>query len=465
MKNSQKNNTLKRVAAGALSVLTVAAYSMPANVGGFLTGGNNIVAFAAEFLNFEELNVDDALVPCISEADETWTVVALPNTVIVNNKANETELTFNDVVSIDEDGVKYKDPDSEIEGILLVAKFIDEGKRDHFENGDFGIFVDAIDLEKKTLTISSICNKETTGLSLDFNHDNVRNSIKEVYNGDEGNYNMSNFSGVLDNIKTGDVLRITSKKALDFENAAENDVRFSYIYEADDEAAEKYTYLITVGRNNIDAFIRETGYKYVLAEEDGEIMPEFSVVDGNEVEVEDEDALYPDDQYAVISGENNLTIYEDTNDNGELDEEDIQVPYEKATADELLEEHSYSFTAPYNNIFVTRSKPHSHYWEWSVEESKLIATCNKNGEENSHKESVSHKYGFKLLVSGETKPFVPYGSEYEFIFDAIGDGDEYTEAQKVLTSKFGETVIRYIVKDEDGNDVLTDEKPENIGIK
>lgn len=42
MKN---NNSIKRVAASALSILTVAGM-MPANVGGFLTGGNAIVAYA-----------------------------------------------------------------------------------------------------------------------------------------------------------------------------------------------------------------------------------------------------------------------------------------------------------------------------------------------------------------------------------------------------------------------------------
>ena len=48
MKDSmKKNNTFKRVVAGALSVLTVAAYTLPANVGGVLTASNVLVASAA----------------------------------------------------------------------------------------------------------------------------------------------------------------------------------------------------------------------------------------------------------------------------------------------------------------------------------------------------------------------------------------------------------------------------------
>ena len=39
------NNTWKRIAAGALSLALVAG-AMPANVGGFLTGGKGIVAHA-----------------------------------------------------------------------------------------------------------------------------------------------------------------------------------------------------------------------------------------------------------------------------------------------------------------------------------------------------------------------------------------------------------------------------------
>ena len=44
----KRNNLLKRVAAGALSVLTVAAYTMPADVVGKFSGNIGIVAQAAE---------------------------------------------------------------------------------------------------------------------------------------------------------------------------------------------------------------------------------------------------------------------------------------------------------------------------------------------------------------------------------------------------------------------------------
>ena len=61
-----KNSAWKRVAAGALSMALVAG-AMPANVGGFLTGGNAIVAHAAEYTAAEtrvglKLNVGDSFV-------------------------------------------------------------------------------------------------------------------------------------------------------------------------------------------------------------------------------------------------------------------------------------------------------------------------------------------------------------------------------------------------------------------
>ncbi|WP_295084428.1 hypothetical protein [Ruminococcus sp.] len=51
-----KNSAWKRVAAGALSMALVAG-AMPANVGGLLTGGNAIVAHAAEYASGQTVNV------------------------------------------------------------------------------------------------------------------------------------------------------------------------------------------------------------------------------------------------------------------------------------------------------------------------------------------------------------------------------------------------------------------------
>lgn len=50
-----KNNTMKRVLAGTLAVLTVAAYA-PANVGGFLTGSTNAIVASAASGTITELN-------------------------------------------------------------------------------------------------------------------------------------------------------------------------------------------------------------------------------------------------------------------------------------------------------------------------------------------------------------------------------------------------------------------------
>ena len=58
----KRNNLLKRVAAGALSVLTVAAYSLPANVGGIFSGNIGIVAQAAgETISVDNINEGDIL--------------------------------------------------------------------------------------------------------------------------------------------------------------------------------------------------------------------------------------------------------------------------------------------------------------------------------------------------------------------------------------------------------------------
>ena len=64
-----RNNSLKRVAAGALSVLTVAAYSLPANVGGLLASRPELIASAADH---EHTFFEPSVTPVDAEGQYTF---------------------------------------------------------------------------------------------------------------------------------------------------------------------------------------------------------------------------------------------------------------------------------------------------------------------------------------------------------------------------------------------------------
>ena len=57
----KKLNVMKRTLAGVLAVLTVAGYAMPANVGGFITQGNDLVAYADDSYHLSDAAVASAL--------------------------------------------------------------------------------------------------------------------------------------------------------------------------------------------------------------------------------------------------------------------------------------------------------------------------------------------------------------------------------------------------------------------
>ena len=469
MKKTTNTNTFKRVAAGALSVLTVAAYSMPANVGGFLTGGSALVAYGAPdedgnnlFANLEvgeELTLEGDGIT--DEDEQKWTVTVQSGTILENNKPNTVAKQITNVTTITEAGINYMDGNT-----AKTVKFVGADLRDHADDncGGSGIYVAAVDAEKYTLTLTWEDPNPTEGLSSDLSDDGLWNAITEILI-DGVNYHTPKSNRILDDLCTGDVIVIKSKEALDITNSVK-DLKYTCSYTADDAAAAKYTYTVTVGRHDIDVAIRTTTGQYVVADYvEGDAAPEDLAIFEGEDEIAADAGLYtiaPDKEYVIKTAADNLTLFVDADGDNALNvTKDKQINYTKATVvDEetnAVTGYTYTFTAPYNNIFVTRSLPHTHEWKWTANETKLTATCNKNGEENAHATSVANYYGIKLNGNAGGK-VVLFGSDYDFTFESLENGTAEADADAALFDAFDEIVIRYIVKGE-----LVEEKPAQIG--
>ena len=108
----KRNNLLKRVAAGALSVLTVAAYSLPANVGGIFSGNIGIVAQAAG----ETISVDNISEGDILTSGTTISSAGYDDRYIDVYDGENQDYSFDEEYTLQSDCfVRYFESDTEID--------------------------------------------------------------------------------------------------------------------------------------------------------------------------------------------------------------------------------------------------------------------------------------------------------------------------------------------------------------
>ncbi|WP_044974994.1 hypothetical protein [Ruminococcus sp. HUN007] len=450
-----KRKSWKRTAAFVTS-LAMTTTMLPSDLSGIVTS----IVHADEI----NLSAGSELPETITAGPgETWTVTVLPGTVKdETNGTNAESKTYTGVVKINESGIF----DSDDNGALPVATFRDDDDKDNTNiTSGLGIYVDSIDAEKKELTLTWEDPVVNEGLHINFEPvwDDII-SIKQ--NGSE--VHITGIDQEFTKVKTGYEYVIRSKKALNITPVVlqnENDVRFSaYVKKAEENAADgaKYVYTFVVGRK--DVIIAERATEWSVAQSidpnaqpikisgDDKNTSIYDVTNSENPAILPNSTVYPDNRYKIGSTIKDIAVFEDTNGNGVLDltgeNKDLRVSSPRSL-NSNTNEYEYTFTAPYNDIFITHADQN---WNFAVAENgeEITATSTEITDED-----VVYHFGF------DTSNPITAGSPYDFVVKPIGNADnsENGEAAAVWSTLSCQIVISY--KDKNGN--VLDAQPENAG--
>lgn len=428
-----------------------------------LDASNGRILNLVDSVNFEL--GDELPNEIVYEAGKTWTVTVLPGTVKdETNGTNAESKTFTGVTKINVGGI-FNSENAEPVATFRV------NKDDTNDYGGLGIYVASVDAEKKELTLTWEDPVVTEGRHINFGP--VWDNITSI----EQNGNEVHIPGIdqeFTNVKTGYEYVIRSKKALNITPDVlgfENDVRFStYIKKAEENAADgaKYVYTFVVGRKNVIIAERATEISgtvpsYEGAEVTDTTLKVYEITSTGDVALQD-NTIYPDKQYKIVSTMNNLSVFADK----DLDGIDInpsdgiiddgeRINYTKT---EVEGNYCYTFTAPYGNVYYSLSLPHTHEFTWgkSTNEKELVATCRKNGEENEHVTDFTYNYGLKLTnFTGENVEianagsyaveFIPLTNNGTELVNTEAPNEEYDLALDLLNRVYAQRVIKYSTKD------------------
>jgi len=447
-----KRKSWKRTAAFVTS-LAMTTTMLPSDLSGIVTS----IVHADEI----NLSAGSELPETITaEAGETWTVIALPGTVKTATGTNAESSTYTGVKKITSAGI-FND------GTDPVAAFRDTDKDDTNANPGLGIYVDSIDVENKTLTLTWEDPYVTDGIHIDFGP--VWNDVTSIkQNGID--VHITGIDQEFTKVKTGYEYVIRSKKALNitpdvFPN--ENDVRFSaYVKKAEENAADgaKYVYTFVVGRK--DVIIAERATEWSVAQSidpnaqpikisgDDKNTSIYDVTNSENPAILPNSMVYPDNRYKISSTIKDIAVFEDTNGNGVLDltgeNKDLRVSSPRSL-NSNTNEYEYTFTAPYNDIFITHADQN---WNFAVAENgeEITATSTEITDED-----VVYHFGFD--TTGPFTAGVNNDIEANGGFGIVSlDNTNPDEANAVWSTLSCE--IAYSYKDMKGNTI---DKPINAG--
>ncbi len=469
-----KRKSWKRAAAFVTS-LAMTTTMLPSDLSGIVT---SIVH--ADEINLSDLSAGSELSETITaEPGETWKVTVLPGTVKdETNGTNAESKTYTGVVIINESGI-FDSNDVQAEAVATFRE-----NKDNRDNTGLGIYVASVDAEKKELTLTWEDPYVTDGIHINF--EPVWNDITSIkQNGNE--VHIPGIDQKFTNVKTGYEYVIRSKKALNIDSFGE-DVRFRCsISPAEENAADgaKYIYTFVVGRRNITLALRTIDYTIKNVDikgaknEAGEYTTELTeqIQDVNDAAIYVDGTttalggtttsvaqLSPDVKYKIVSEKNDLAVFWDSNNNNNFDVEDQRIASPRSLNTELGK-YSYTFTAPYNQIFITRADQN---WNFAVTETgdKITATSADIADD-----SVVYHFGFNVDLDGgaTVNGYVPYdptnidlkidaGNDvYDFAIKSVGNVNA-DEAAAVWSSLSCEVI--YSFKNSEGTIIP---KPTNAG--
>lgn len=449
-----KRKSWKRTAAFVTS-LAMTTTMLPSDLSGIVTS----------IVHADEINLiagSELPETITAEPGETWEVTVLPGTIKLGGNGTNTEtLVCPRVTKITSEKIIVDE-----ENFIL---FRDSASRDYKEGNEGGtnIYVASVDAEKKELTLTWEDPAATEGIHIDF--EPVWNDITSIkQNGNE--VHITGIDQTFTNVKTGYEYVIRSKKALNITphvNPNENDVRFSTSYEkAEENAADgaKYVYTFVVGRK--DVIIAERATEWSVAHSidpnaqpikisgDDKNTSIYDVTNSENPAILPNSTVYPDNRYKIGSTIKDIAVFEDTNGNGVLDltgeNKDLRVSSPRSL-NSNTNEYEYTFTAPYNDIFITHADQN---WNFAVAENgeEITATSTEITDED-----VVYHFGFD--TTGPFTAGVNNDIEANGGFGIVSlDNTNPDEANAVWSTLSCE--IAYSYKDMKGNTI---DKPINAG--